>query len=194
MLAFLPKIFVYSDENKNSVCGTVVAAGRETGDGSVYLLSLSENRRGCVRLRFHTHACFPVTGKGSLSAPRPLPRASRDRRYNTLHFARQSGVPKGSAPLDSPGISPADNVTDKLSATSYSLGNAPSGGTHPMFRMCTAAGLRHALRDARATGAGWGNKINIGRRHGQSLPPAKTPKSGGQRTGQHPNTARFPPS
>ena len=50
------------------ICGVfvVATAGRGTKDGSVSLLSLSENRRGCVRLRFHTRACFPVTGKGPL--------------------------------------------------------------------------------------------------------------------------------
>ena len=77
----------------------VAAAGRRTGDGGVYLLSLPENGRGYVRFRSHIRARFPVAWKGPHRAPRPLPRASQDRRYNTLHFARQSGVPKGSAPI-----------------------------------------------------------------------------------------------
>ena len=102
--AFLSPVAAIASYN----IGTVAAAGRGTGDGSLYLLSLPENRCGYVRLRSHIRARFPVTRKGPQCVLRPLPRASRDRRYNTLHFARQSGVPKGSAPLESPGVSALD--------------------------------------------------------------------------------------
>ena len=79
--------------------------GRGTGDEGIYLLSLPENGRGYVRPRSHIRARFPVARKEPQRVPRPLPRASRDRRYNTLHFARQSSVPKGRPPLESPGVS-----------------------------------------------------------------------------------------
>ena len=99
---------------------------------------------------------FLSPGRGRLAhgVPFPVPAGTE----GITHYTLRGKVvcQRRLRPLWNPPAFPRRHVTDKMSATLDSPGNAPSGGKVSYARIPAAAGLRHAPRVARATGAGRG--------------------------------------